>query len=55
MSHVHDDNVDDPGDVGGFHTDNVGVHDDNVNEDNDANGHVKHDADVDNHDDCDDV
>ena len=39
MMHVHDDDVDDPGDVEGFNPDNVDVHD--------SDG-------VDDHDDCDD-
>ena len=36
MSHVHYDDVDDPGDVDGFHPDKVDVHDDHVNGDKDA-------------------
>ena len=35
MMHVHDDDVDDPGHVDGFHLDNVAVHDGGDDDDGD--------------------
>ena len=60
MMHVHDDDVDDPGDVDGFHPDNIDVHDgDDVGghhgDDDDDDHHGDDEGDVDSgHDDGDD-